>query len=180
MFFKLFSQPWVATFFHIPAIPAEAGLPFHINNCSSCTAKEHTRSSSPPGHQPKRPLDRRFWHNQNPWPSYIKILIDVFRLFRKTNTYPEKGSILMTLLHTPASPSIPLRKSTASTASRIRICGVICINAFSPKTLWQSQPPSRSRHLSDASSAFPPCHLQPLHCIHQCSHQAPFLTQRTR
>src|ERR1700686_4741491 len=52
--------------------------------------------------------------------------MEVARRLRNTNTLPENGSALSLARHNSASESMPLRKSTASTATRIRICGVIC------------------------------------------------------
>ena len=52
--------------------------------------------------------------------------MEVARLLRKTNRHPENGSAFSFARHNSASESMPLRKSTASTATRIRICGVIC------------------------------------------------------
>ena len=43
---------------------------------------------------------------------------------RKTNTQPEKGSLLRRSRQSCAKPSIPFRKSTGSTATMTRICGV--------------------------------------------------------
>ena len=45
---------------------------------------------------------------------------------RNTNTAPVNGSCCKDCLQSWTSPSMPLRKSTASTATGIFICGVIC------------------------------------------------------
>ena len=82
------------------------------------------------GHQRKRPLDRRLVASQNPCPSYTNTLIDVARRLRNTNRQPENGSAFSLARHNSASESMPLRKSTASTATRIRICGVSCSMAY--------------------------------------------------
>ena len=42
-----------------------------------------------------------------------------------TNSAPAIGSVLSFCRQTCANPSMPLRKSTGSTASSNRICGVI-------------------------------------------------------
>ncbi len=51
-------------------------------------------------------------------------LSEVPFLLRKTNSVPAKGSACSSLRQIPVRPSIPLRKSTGSNASRIRICGI--------------------------------------------------------
>lgn len=48
------------------------------------------------------------------------------RRFRKTNSVPENGLSLSVSLQTAARPSTSCRKSTGATATRVRICGVIC------------------------------------------------------
>ena len=51
--------------------------------------------------------------------------MEVARRLRNTNTLPENGSSLSFARHNSANESIPLRKSTASTATKIRIYGVM-------------------------------------------------------
>src|ERR1700682_1525107 len=51
--------------------------------------------------------------------------MEVARRLRNTNTLPENGSALSLARHNSANESIHLQKSTASTATRIRICGVM-------------------------------------------------------
>src|SRR5438094_339748 len=52
--------------------------------------------------------------------------MEVARLLRNTNKQPENGSAFSFARHNSASESMPLRKSTASTATRIRISVLIC------------------------------------------------------
>src|SRR4030043_1352866 len=59
----------------------------------------------------------------------------VARLLRKTNITPEKGSALRTSRHTRANPSIPRRKSTASSITQIRTWGVIWIIGLGSRRL---------------------------------------------
>ena len=69
-------------------------------------------------------MGNRFCASQNPWPSYTKMRIAVPRRLRNTNNDPEKGSVCNFSWHNCASESMPLRPSTGSTATRMRICGV--------------------------------------------------------
>ena len=69
--------------------------------------------------------------------------------FQNTSTHPEKGSVARHSLATRASPSTPQRKSTASIAPRIRICGVTWIT---PRT---SRCCARRRPSRDATSRTP-------------------------
>src|SRR5690242_21461158 len=78
-----------------------------------------------PSYAARQHLESRFWHNQKPWPSYTSSLRAVRWRLRKTNTVPLKGSSPSAARHCCARPSIPRRKSTGSTATSIRICGVI-------------------------------------------------------
>jgi hypothetical protein len=71
-------------------------------------------------------FSRRFWQSQKPWPSYTNTLMAVARRLRKTNTTPVKGSCLSACLQTDANPSMPLRKSAGSMATRTFMWGVIC------------------------------------------------------
>ena len=71
-----------------------------------------------------------------------RMRIAVPRRLRKTNRQPEKGSVCNRSWHNCASESIPLRPSTGSTATRMRICGVIWIMLRHPTRLG-SKPPTR-------------------------------------
>ena len=102
-------------------------------------------------------LDSRLVASQNPCPSSTNALIEVARRLRNTNKHPENGSALSLARHNSAQESMPLRKSTASTATRIRICGVICSMPRGSQTRESTSPvrwlqcpstPSAASHLA--------------------------------
>src|SRR5450755_4613213 len=102
--------------------------------------------------QHSAPCDKRLWHTQKPWPSYVKILIALRRRLQKTTSQPQKGSTSSWARQMRANPSMPARKSILATATRMRICAVSWITplpnptgttALSPRP--QRQPPSPGR-----------------------------------
>src|SRR5712691_11680426 len=72
---------------------------------------------------------------------------------RNTNRHPLMGSACGRCRHAPASPSMPARKSTGSTATRMRMCGVIWIitRSRTPGTAPAGRP-GRCRAVAAASS----------------------------
>src|SRR5579872_1571553 len=99
-----------------------SGFPAASNSWAWCACKLRV-ASWPVGHQRKRPFDRRFCATQNPCPSNASSLIAVARRPRKMKRHPEKGSAPSFSRHNCARPSMPLRRSTGSMATRTRICG---------------------------------------------------------
>ena len=104
------------------AIWARSGLPCHSRMMSS-RAERGPRVSALVGHHAKRPCESRFIMSQEPWPSYSKRCSAVPARVRKTETAPAKGLALRRWRHTAPRPSMPLRKSTGSVATKMRLCG---------------------------------------------------------
>src|ERR1700751_1131030 len=59
------------------------------------------------------------------------------------NRETEKGSGASFSRHNCTSESMPFRPSTASTATRIRICGVICNTPLTAQEIRESKLPNR-------------------------------------
>src|SRR5437016_1191316 len=133
---------------------APAGLPAASSTCSSWASRRWQTPLGLSGQKRKRPRDKRFWHSQNPCESYTRILRVVALRLRNTNRQPEKGSVCSTSWQTRARPSIPRRRSTASTATRMRIWGVIWIMACRSRISGPGLPDPGRRCLSNGSSAW--------------------------
>src|ERR1019366_9920776 len=67
---------------------ADVGSPPMSSTCNWCAATPWVPSVALAGQKRNRPVESRFWHSQNPCPSYPRILIAVRPRFRETNNPP--------------------------------------------------------------------------------------------
>jgi hypothetical protein len=136
------------------AMPACCGWPFH-STMANARADRRALASWVVGHQVKRPCERRFVHNQEPCPSEQRICSVVPARFRKTESAPLRGWSPSARRQTAASPSMPLRKSTGSVATKMRLCGVSWSMRESPKRSAPGPPRAVAARRSESAAG---CH----------------------
>ena len=116
------------------AICARSGSPGQ-SRMLSARADKGTRASALVGPQRKRPCESLFIIILSPWPSSSQSVSAVPARLRTTSTAPSKGLSPRRWRHTAPRPSMPVRQSTGSVATKMRLCGVSWHERASKK-LW--------------------------------------------